>query len=405
MTEHESFEDMVAIVSEAESYFRKRVTDTTIEVLRIEVSSQLKKAMDELESLLERRLWGGGHHARIEKEAKVVSLKAFLAGLRTHEHALREFLLYRGANVELLDERWTFSTGDAVPTRPTLQCTPTLPVDLTTIPHDLRCSVSYELLEDPVTTSDGHTYGRRAIQTWLSENATSPRTGLVLQDRTLRPDHRLAQQVADWVEGKDILIPVQDGAGIPQTQVFAAGGHYDVEMSGRLHTFVCRVPTVLTVNKLYNLAYRGMKGRYSQFQLLHGTRVLRPSEATIFSQRIRDSAKIRIQVQEDEQGEALQSPAQTQMDELCLIKVYESPSELLFSYWVPKSTERSLASIIFKYWRYSLDTNAYNRPTAMTIWTNMTSGGDGHLRGTPQNSAKKAKIFLDAQYAYGVFGR
>ena len=40
------------------------------------------------------------------------------------------------------------------------------------------CPITLELLEDPVIAADGHTYTRRAIEDWLKENNTSPKTGV-----------------------------------------------------------------------------------------------------------------------------------------------------------------------------------------------------------------------------------
>ena len=41
-----------------------------------------------------------------------------------------------------------------------------------------ECPITCELLKDPVTAPDGHTYERKAIEGWLTVNATSPMTGM-----------------------------------------------------------------------------------------------------------------------------------------------------------------------------------------------------------------------------------
>ena len=50
-------------------------------------------------------------------------------------------------------------------------------------------------MEDPVTTSDGHTYERREIFRWLCLNATSPLTGAVLPNKTLTPAIALRKMI------------------------------------------------------------------------------------------------------------------------------------------------------------------------------------------------------------------
>lgn len=52
------------------------------------------------------------------------------------------------------------------------------------------------LLEDPVVAADGHTYERHAIQTWLSNNSTSPMTGEELGDTRLLPNHALRAAIS-----------------------------------------------------------------------------------------------------------------------------------------------------------------------------------------------------------------
>ena len=63
-------------------------------------------------------------------------------------------------------------------------------------PAEFRCPISQELMEDPVTTSDGHTYERREIFRWLCQHNTSPLTGAVLPNKALTPAIALRQLIA-----------------------------------------------------------------------------------------------------------------------------------------------------------------------------------------------------------------
>jgi hypothetical protein len=56
----------------------------------------------------------------------------------------------------------------------------------------LLCPITQELYDDPVSTSDGHTYSRSAIENWLKENNTSPATNLQLDNKTLTPNFAIA---------------------------------------------------------------------------------------------------------------------------------------------------------------------------------------------------------------------
>jgi hypothetical protein len=56
----------------------------------------------------------------------------------------------------------------------------------------LLCPITQELYDDPVTTSDGHTYSRSAIENWLKDHNTSPATNLQLQNKKLTPNFAIA---------------------------------------------------------------------------------------------------------------------------------------------------------------------------------------------------------------------
>ena len=50
------------------------------------------------------------------------------------------------------------------------------------------CCISRELMVDPVICSDGHTYDRKNIQKWLEISSRSPKTNLILSNKTLIPN-------------------------------------------------------------------------------------------------------------------------------------------------------------------------------------------------------------------------
>jgi hypothetical protein len=71
---------------------------------------------------------------------------------------------------------------------------------LTHIPQPFICPLSAELITDPVTASDGMTYERKAIESWLTANEVSPITKLVLKDKILVPNAQLAISIGTWLE-------------------------------------------------------------------------------------------------------------------------------------------------------------------------------------------------------------
>ena len=73
------------------------------------------------------------------------------------------------------------------------------------MPAQYRCPISQELMEDPVATSDGHTYERREIFRWLCTHNTSPLTGATLPNKALTPAIALRQLIAAFAADNPAL--------------------------------------------------------------------------------------------------------------------------------------------------------------------------------------------------------
>ena len=54
-----------------------------------------------------------------------------------------------------------------------------------------NCPITREVMKDPVICSDGHTYEREAIETWLRSNSRSPKTNEQLVSTTVIPNHTM----------------------------------------------------------------------------------------------------------------------------------------------------------------------------------------------------------------------
>ena len=65
-------------------------------------------------------------------------------------------------------------------------------------PEELLCPILQSLMTDPVITSDGFTYERSAIQHWLKNHNTSPKTGKGLKNKNCIPNHIVRAQIQDY---------------------------------------------------------------------------------------------------------------------------------------------------------------------------------------------------------------
>eukprot|EP00613_Pedinella_sp_CCMP2098_P072657 CAMPEP_0171907692 /NCGR_PEP_ID=MMETSP0993-20121228/7177_1 /TAXON_ID=483369 /ORGANISM="non described non described, Strain CCMP2098" /LENGTH=441 /DNA_ID=CAMNT_0012540001 /DNA_START=20 /DNA_END=1346 /DNA_ORIENTATION=+ len=121
------------------------------------------------------------------------------------------------------------------------------------ISEDLICSISHELMVDPVCTLDGITYERKEIETWFQENDTSPETNLRLGAKTLIPNISVKKTIAkllasgklekkvreDWEERKRgiDLVRAQKLFNEGKVEEAAELGHPEAQgnMAGRCH--------------------------------------------------------------------------------------------------------------------------------------------------------------------------
>ena len=62
------------------------------------------------------------------------------------------------------------------------------------------CSISQDVMQDPVVAADGHSYERTSITEWLVKNDTSPFTTEKLDHKRLTPNHNLKSQIQTWLE-------------------------------------------------------------------------------------------------------------------------------------------------------------------------------------------------------------
>jgi hypothetical protein len=68
------------------------------------------------------------------------------------------------------------------------------------IPAEFFCSITHDVMVDPVIAWDGYTYERVSVARWLDKHSTSPMTGAPMPDFTLRPNHSMRSQMISFGE-------------------------------------------------------------------------------------------------------------------------------------------------------------------------------------------------------------
>eukprot|EP00759_Apiculatamorpha_spiralis_P032345 PhF_6_TR33805/c0_g1_i1/m.49576 len=76
---------------------------------------------------------------------------------------------------------------------------PTPPTMAMAAPEEFVCPITQLTMVDPVMTSDGFTYERHVIETWLTRDNRSPMTGLPLTSTNVTPNINLRHAIERWV--------------------------------------------------------------------------------------------------------------------------------------------------------------------------------------------------------------
>jgi hypothetical protein len=65
------------------------------------------------------------------------------------------------------------------------------------VPEEYVCSITHEVMLDPVMAEDGHTYERMAITDWVAKDGTSPITRQPLVQGFI-PNRSLRKAIERW---------------------------------------------------------------------------------------------------------------------------------------------------------------------------------------------------------------
>lgn len=73
------------------------------------------------------------------------------------------------------------------------------------VPNSFLCPITQDIMEDPVTTIDGSSYERSAIESWFARGKrTSPLTNVALSTTTLVPNRALRNSIREYLEQHEI---------------------------------------------------------------------------------------------------------------------------------------------------------------------------------------------------------
>ncbi|KAF2463700.1 uncharacterized protein BDR25DRAFT_245013 [Lindgomyces ingoldianus] len=388
LSEHESFGDMLAIIRSApDDFLCHKNAEKVLELLRDLANEEMKKKSKNLEDT--RRQATRRHYRqqadRIEQD--LATLKNRSVRMETYKNALLAWLLYRAEHESNFHEPLTWTLGQAIPSVPKKSTAIYDGPDFDT-PNDYICPISSELMDDPVLALDSFTYERKAIERWFQTNETSPFTRQVLTSLDLRPNVQMKNDIQAWIRGSDII---RSYAPVPNS-------HLSVTFKSPLTTWTISLPVAITLKDLYQISFRGTKGRYSKFGLYHRNALLSPSGERA---QLHISSNHDVFIKPEDSSAAIAMSGQA--EDLCLVKVYCGGYENnVVSYWEPKSTTKTLSSTIFRYYRHSFNQNPYTKiRDPFTIWTDLTYTGDSHFSGCTRNNWEPLSSFFNNQHATG----
>lgn len=73
------------------------------------------------------------------------------------------------------------------------------PMDID-VPDEYMCTISLDIMKDPVTCNNGNNFDRHVIETWLEEHNTHPLTRQPLHKEDLVRNTELRKQINDFVK-------------------------------------------------------------------------------------------------------------------------------------------------------------------------------------------------------------
>ena len=377
---HESYEDFLCLTKWGRLDTAKDVVKflSTLTARRLSHFAQKQREISQ---------WSTNAHSRkYRTQLKLNELRRTLTGLNIHENSLAQFLVFAAESPDFQPNDFEWKFGDSLPTGAVRETSTIVDLgDFCTIPQDYLCSISQHIIEDPVRTTDGFIFDRKAIERWYRIRKSSPLTGLPVQDTTLRSDEVLATSIKSWVRAEDVI---ESLPSMPKRTRLSMNRQTKtiVEFVAPSVRFTREVPTTATLLDLYKVAYRGVRGMYSRFSLYLGGDHLACTEVNMGTRGVVGYQTVAV-VTNPDHHENTEDAVETDA-RMSLVRIYDTsnPSFELYRFWAPQHSELTVSSILFHHWRYSIKKYGSDVKPDWTVWTELYDGGDNFSVGTPKDS-------------------
>lgn len=384
LRDHDSWEDMLHIIHHDPRNPRS-VADEIIDFSRTLITRELAHLAAGQRG---RHSWVTHISSRYSStKRRMENLRRILTGLNVYDKALSDFLIFTANDPSFSskDCHWTWGVALPVPSTSAADQEIVELGDFCEIPEDFTCPISQVVFEDPVITSDGFTFDRKAIERWYRmrrTSPTSPLTGLPITDITLRHQAVLATRIKSWCGAEDVI---QSLPSTPKrTRLAKRDSHPRIDFIAPTVRFSRDIPGSATLLDLYKIAFRGMRGCYTSFSLYLGNVHLPCTTECMRIPGVTGHSTITIRP-----SHVTDTSASSRQQEMCLIRVFSraNTSTPHFEYWIPLHSELTMASILFRNWRYCVQQSlgryrSYDR----AVWTSLEDAGDGVYVGYEKHS-------------------
>ncbi|KAL6704640.1 hypothetical protein ACN47E_008037 [Coniothyrium glycines] len=343
---HESYEDFLAIVGTGDKR-KSRVRNANV-VMNILDQLHRQQVNNKLEELKTTQLHATRYLYRrrldnINQELGVLNNR--FSRMQKHRDKLCAWLVATTSTDFTASDPLVWRPGDAIPQLYRPSQPNSTPQEQFEIPLDYCCPISSEIMDDPVSTTDNHTYERSNIERWFCTKDTSPKTNLKLSSLQLKPNIRVKEEIVGFLKGADIIAKYS-GTGRLRNMTTA----YHVSFKSPLDTWKHR-------NMSLPRNYETIRNTID-------------TSHAVFITPLDPMPKV-------------STDGQAAPQELCLVKVYrDSDDTPVVSYWEPKNTTKTLASAIFRYYRQKFEKCSWaSFEDSLVLWTGLKDIGDGSYQG------------------------
>lgn len=408
LLDYEGYHEMIAIIA---AYPRRRRNDITDLVWSIYENMLAADILEKKEKLNRQMQYIPNSHTR---DRQVASLKDDLDKLmvmcstaQQHSHQLKDLLRANAEGLPQGIQKWTWSFGEAIPAASSFEVMSQLHPDITEVPHDLKCPIGHVLMQQAVKAADGFTYERATIEAYLTLNPQqqvfSPMYRSLLPHTTLEVDGNIRQQVEKWISGASLLDSLPEDSSNSILITFRS----------RVGSFPRIIPLLTSLKDVYKIAFRALAAQFDIFQLAKNDNVIDPSDSlTVASSgRFRDGDDIHIRIPEETRtfrtvSSTGQSTARQTIPNMYLVKIYTSRQKEEFAFWVRDDVKISLATVIWKFWRFKLQRELLSLENVreQQCWTDLCDNGDGQLGGIPQKTSDMLASYLTRHHCKGQLG-